>query len=72
MLAEFEAGDPRAELSADGPVWAQADPGAIARIARILLNNAHRHGGPDGRIVVRVDAPARRSRSRRRARRPAR
>ena len=55
VLAEFEVGDSRAELSADGPVWAQADPGAIARIARILLNNAHRHGGPDGRIVLRVD-----------------
>ena len=55
MLAEFEVGDSRAELSADGPVWALADPGAIARIARILLNNAHRHGGSDGRIVLRVD-----------------
>jgi signal transduction histidine kinase len=31
----------------------QADPGAVARIARILLNNAHRHG--DGRVVLRVD-----------------
>jgi signal transduction histidine kinase len=56
VLAEFEVGDSRAELSADGPVWALADPGAIARIARILLHNAHRHGGPDGRIVLRVDA----------------
>ena len=55
VLAEFEVGDSRAELSADGPTWVQADPGAIARIARILLNNAHRHGGPDGRIVLRVD-----------------
>ena len=32
--------------SADGPTWVRADPGAVARIARILLNNAHRHGGP--------------------------
>ena len=55
VLAEFEVGDSRAELSADGPTWVRADPGAIARIARILLNNAHRHGGPDGRIVLRVD-----------------
>ena len=59
--------------SADGPYWAQADPGAIARIARILLNNAHRHGGPDGRVVLRVDRAARRIEVvRRRARRPAR
>ena len=56
VLAEFAAGESRAELSADEPIWALADPGAIARIARILLNNAHRHGGPDGRIVLRVDA----------------
>jgi signal transduction histidine kinase len=55
VLAEFEVGDSRAELSADGPTWVRADPGAIARIVRILLNNAHRHGGPDGRIVLRVD-----------------
>jgi signal transduction histidine kinase len=57
VLAEFEAGDSRAELSAEGATWVRADPGAIARIARILLNNAHRHGGPDGRIVLRVDRP---------------
>ena len=44
----------RAELVADGPSWVRADPGAVARIARILLNNAHRHGGRHGRIVLRV------------------
>ncbi|MEO8690640.1 MAG: HAMP domain-containing sensor histidine kinase [Solirubrobacteraceae bacterium] len=55
VLAEFEVGDSRGELSADGPTWVHADPGAIARIARILLNNAHHHGGADGRIVLRVD-----------------
>ncbi|MEA2247566.1 MAG: two-component system, OmpR family, sensor histidine kinase MprB, partial [Solirubrobacteraceae bacterium] len=55
VLAEFEVGDSRAELSAEAPTWVRADPGAIARITRILLHNAHSHGGPDGRIVVRVD-----------------
>ncbi|MEA2317822.1 MAG: hypothetical protein QOD44_2011 [Solirubrobacteraceae bacterium] len=55
VLAEFEVGDSRAELSADGPTWVRGDPGATARIARILLNNAHHHGGRDGRIVMRVD-----------------
>ena len=54
------------------PTWVRADPGAVARIARILLNNAHRHGGPDGRVVVRVDAPGRARGERRRARRRAR
>ena len=71
VLAEFAAGESRAELSADGPTWVLADPGAVARIARILLNNAHRHGEPDGRVVLRVE----RRRARgvgRRARRPAR
>ena len=53
VLAEFAAGESRAELSADGPTWVLADPGAVARIARILLNNAHRHG--EGRVVVRVE-----------------
>jgi signal transduction histidine kinase len=55
VLAEFEAGESRAELSADGPTWVRADPGAVARIARILLNNALRHGGPDGRVVLRIE-----------------
>jgi signal transduction histidine kinase len=56
VLAEFAAGESRAELSAEGPTWVLADPGAAARIARILLNNAHRHG--EGRVVVRVEPGA--------------
>jgi signal transduction histidine kinase len=56
VLAEFAAGESRAELSAEGPTWVLADPGAVARIARILLNNAHRHG--EGRVVVRVEPRA--------------
>jgi signal transduction histidine kinase len=56
VLAEFAAGESRAELSAEGPTWVLADPGAVARIARILLNNAHRHG--EGRVVLRVEPGA--------------
>jgi signal transduction histidine kinase len=56
VLAEFDVGASRAELAAEAPTWVRADPGATARIARILLNNAHRHGGADGRVVLRVDA----------------
>ena len=56
VLAEFAVGNSRAELSADGPTWVSADPGAVARIARILLNNAHRHGA--GPVVLRVEAGA--------------
>ena len=55
VLAEFDVGDSRAELAAEGPTWVLADPGAIARIARILLHNAHRHGGANGPVVLRVD-----------------
>jgi signal transduction histidine kinase len=55
VIAEHEVGDARAELASSGPTWVQADPGAVARIARILLSNAHRHGGPEGRVVLRVD-----------------
>jgi signal transduction histidine kinase len=58
VLAEFDVGDPRPELEADAPSWVRADPGAVARIARILLDNAHRHSGPDGRVILRVDADA--------------
>jgi signal transduction histidine kinase len=53
VLAEFAVADPQAELDVGEPVWVRADPGAVARIARILLSNAIRHGG--GRIVLRVD-----------------
>jgi signal transduction histidine kinase len=56
VLAEFAAGSSRAELWEDGPTWVLADPGATARIVRILLNNAHRHG--DGRVVLRVEPGA--------------
>jgi signal transduction histidine kinase len=58
VVAEFDRGEPRAELSADGPAWVRADPGAVARIGRILLDNAQRHGARDGTIVVRVDSAA--------------
>ena len=44
VVAEFERrardGSHPLELSADGPVWALGDPGSLARIVRILLDNA--------------------------------
>jgi signal transduction histidine kinase len=47
VLAEFELGTSErgilSELNdADGPAWALADPGSVARIIRILLDNAVR------------------------------
>jgi signal transduction histidine kinase len=56
VLAEFGVAEPPAALVAEHPVWVRADPGAVARIVRILLNNAIRHGG--GEIVLRVDPAA--------------
>jgi signal transduction histidine kinase len=55
VLSEFEAHELHVELVHDGPSWASADPGAIARITRILAHNAYSHGGPGGRVVLRVD-----------------
>src|SRR5262249_1107948 len=42
-------GDP-----APGPAWVIADPGALARIIRILVDNALRYTPPGGRVLVAV------------------
>jgi signal transduction histidine kinase len=39
-----------------GQAWAQADPGSVARIVRILLDNALRVAPPGSRILVRIGA----------------
>jgi signal transduction histidine kinase len=57
VLAEFELGTAeRAVRSAlemtDGQVWALADPGSVARIVRILLDNAVRVSPPGSEIKV--------------------
>jgi signal transduction histidine kinase len=59
VLAEFELGtSERGILSelddADGPAWALADPGSVARIIRILLDNAVRVTPPGFEIRVEV------------------
>jgi signal transduction histidine kinase len=45
-----------------GPSWAQADPGSVARVVRILLDNALRFAPPHTTISVRIgvarDRPA--------------
>jgi signal transduction histidine kinase len=58
VLAEFELGTAERGLTtslevADGQVWALGDPGSVARILRILLDNAVRHS-PEG-TEVRVE-----------------
>src|SRR5579875_2021842 len=57
VLAEFELGSAERRIataleSDDHPVWALGDPGSIARILRILLDNALRVSPPDSRIEV--------------------
>jgi len=57
VLAEFELGTAERPLSADlddsaGPVWALGDPGSVARILRILLDNAVRISPEGGRVSV--------------------
>jgi signal transduction histidine kinase len=41
-------------LLANGPTWVMADPGAIARIARILVDNALRFSPTGGKIELRT------------------
>jgi signal transduction histidine kinase len=57
VLAEFELGtEERGIVStlndAAGPVWARGDPGGIARIVRILLDNAVRVSPQGGELTV--------------------
>ncbi|HEV7177094.1 MAG TPA: HAMP domain-containing sensor histidine kinase [Solirubrobacteraceae bacterium] len=52
VMAEFELGTAERRIvseldDAGGPVWALGDPGSVARILRILLDNAVR-ASPDG------------------------
>jgi signal transduction histidine kinase len=58
VLAEFE---PRAgrtgvslRLSASEPQWATGDPGSVAQILRVLLDNALRHSPPAAPIDVEI------------------
>ena len=57
VLAEFELGTEERRVSwalegAEDSVWALGDPGSIARILRILLDNALRVSPSDTRITV--------------------
>lgn len=57
VLAEFELGPEERHINSalegsGGAVWALGDPGSIARILRILLDNAIRASPPDARVTV--------------------
>jgi signal transduction histidine kinase len=57
VLAEFEVGTERSDIRStldelDGAVWALGDPGSIAQILRILLDNAVRASPRGSRVRV--------------------
>ncbi|HEX3689366.1 MAG TPA: HAMP domain-containing sensor histidine kinase [Solirubrobacteraceae bacterium] len=57
VLAEFEVGTERGHIRSaldelDGAVWALGDPGSIAQILRILLDNAVRASPPGSAVRV--------------------
>lgn len=57
VLAEFELGTAERDISsalelADEQVWALADPGSVARIVRILLDNAVRVSPTGSRVTI--------------------
>ena len=57
VLAEFELGTAERDITstlemADGQVWARGDPGSVARIVRILLDNAVRVSPPGSEIRI--------------------
>jgi signal transduction histidine kinase len=59
VLAEFELGTTERSISSDlhdagSPVWALGDPGSVAQILRILLDNAMRVSPPGSQITVQL------------------
>src|SRR5262249_49306770 len=56
VIAEFPAGEEIALHAPEARCWAYADPGAVARILAILLDNAIRVGGAPIVVCVGEDA----------------
>lgn len=59
VVAEFDQRAREREISVvldeiGGPSWAQADPGSVARVVRILLDNGLRFAPPHTTISVRI------------------
>jgi signal transduction histidine kinase len=59
VMAEFELGTSESGITpelidGDGPVWALGDPGSVARIIRILLDNAVRVSPSGSEITITV------------------
>ena len=67
VAAEFDQRAREADVTValdevGGPSWAQADPGSVARVVRILLDNALRFAPPHTSVTIRIggagDEPA--------------
>ncbi len=57
VMAEFDLGTAERHIATSlddggGSVWALGDPGSVARILRILLDNALRHSPDSGEVAV--------------------
>jgi signal transduction histidine kinase len=66
VLAEFELGTSEREIvtaldDTAGSVWALGDPGSVARILRILLDNAVRYSPSGGEVTVELQNGSRAS-----------
>jgi signal transduction histidine kinase len=62
VAAEFDARAREREIAIvldelSGQAWAQADPGSVARIVRILLDNALRVAPAGSSIEIRIGGP---------------
>jgi signal transduction histidine kinase len=65
MVAAANAAEVALEVHAPAPAWALADPRAVARVMRIFLENALRHGAvPDTTVTIAVDVVDERARVR--------
>jgi signal transduction histidine kinase len=56
VAAELEVrAGPRIELDGGNEVWAVGDPGSVAQIVRILLDNALVHGAPEDPVRIHAE-----------------
>jgi signal transduction histidine kinase len=63
LVGAADAAGATLAVEAGEPVWAVGDPRAVARVMRVFLDNALRHGAPPGSVVtIAVEAAGSRAR----------